>query len=219
MSRPAGDADKRLVRAAMEMLPQGGLAGLSVRRVAARAGVNLGMYHYHFRNKQDFHRRILDSVYETFFMRLTGALEGAGGKSPRERLRKAVLAAASFIRENRALLFGLVRDLLADNPEVISFTRKNFPRHVVLLIRLIKDCQKAGDIRPMPVVHVLPFVFASVIGPIFAMGFIGKILPPGLREIPLSAMKRVLAADARLEERLDMALTALAPAGSRRRLK
>jgi AcrR family transcriptional regulator len=217
MSRPAGDADKRLIRAAMEMIPQGGLAGLSVRRVAARAGVNLGMYHYHFKSKQEFHRRILDSVYETFFSRLTGALEGAGGKSPRERLKKTVLEAAGFIRENRALMFGLARDLLADNPEVIRFARINFPRHLVLLMKLVKDCQKFGDIRPMPMVHVLPFLFASVIGPVFAMGFIGKILPTGFREIPLAAMKSVLATDTRLEERLDMSLDALAPARRRGR--
>lgn len=213
MSRPAGDADKRLIRAAMEMIPQGGLAGISVRQVAVRAGVNLGMYHYHFKTKQDFHRRILDSMYETFFSRLTEALEGAGGKSPRERLKKTVLAGAGFIRENRALLFGLARDLFADNAEVIRFARINFPRHVVLLVRLVRDCQKAGVIRPMPVVHVLPFLFASVIGPIFAMGFIGKILPAGLKEIPLAALKAFLASDTRLEERLDMSLSALAPAG------
>jgi len=216
MSRPAGDADKRLVQAAIELIPLAGLAGLPVRRVASRAGVNLGMYHYHFKSKQDFHRRILDSVYETFFSRLTGALEGAGGKSPRDRLRKTVLAAGGFIRDNRSLLFGLARDLLADDPEVIRFIRINFPRHVILLVRLVKDCQKSGDIRPMPMIHVLPFLFASVIGPIFAMGFIGKVLPAGLREIPLAAMKAVLAGDSRLEERLDMALAALAPAGRRR---
>lgn len=213
MSRPAGDADQRLIRAAMGMIPQGGLAGLSVRRVAARAGVNLGMYHYHFKSKSEFHRRILDTVYGTFFSRLTGALEGAGGKSPRERLKKTVLAAAIFIRENRAFLFGLARDLLAENPEVIRFARINFPRHVMLLVKLARECQKAGDIRPMPMVHVLPFLFASVIGPIFAIGFIGKVLPSGLKEIPLAAMKSVLASDARLEERLEMSLTALAPAG------
>ena len=216
MSRPAGDADKRLVQAAIELIPLAGLAGLPVRRVASRAGVNLGMYHYNFKSKQDFHRRILDSVYETFFSRLTGALEGAGGKSPRDRLRKTVLAAGGFIRDNRSLLFGLARDLLADDPEVIRFIRINFPRHVILLVRLVKDCQKSGDIRPMPMIHVLPFLFASVIGPIFAMGFIGKVLPAGLREIPLAAMKAVLAGDSRLEERLDMALAALAPAGRRR---
>jgi len=211
MSRPAGDADKRLIRAAMEMIPQGGLAGLSIRRVASRAGVNLGMYHYHFKKKGEFHRQILDSIYETFFTQLTRALDQAGGTSPREKLKRTVMAAAGFIRENRALLFGLARDLLAENPEVIRFARVNFPRHVVLLIKLIKDCQKAGDIRPMPMVHVLPFLFASVIGPVLAMGFIGKILPAGLKEIPLVGIRAVLAADARLEERLEMALKALAP--------
>ena len=213
MSRPAGDADKRLIRAAIDMIPQGGMAGLSVRRVAAQAGVNLGMYHYHFKAKKEFQRQILASVYETFFSRLTGALEGAGGKSPRERLKKTVMAAGVFIRENRALLMGLARDLLADDPEVIRFVRINFPRHVVLLVRLVKECQKAGDIRPMPMVHVLPFLFASVIGPVFAMGFIGKILPSGLKEIPLAVIKAVIAGDNRLEERLDMALMGLAPAG------
>jgi AcrR family transcriptional regulator len=35
----------------MALLPQTGCAGLSVRKVAERAGINLGMFHYHFKSR------------------------------------------------------------------------------------------------------------------------------------------------------------------------
>jgi hypothetical protein len=105
----------------------------------------------------------------------------------------AVLTAARFIRENRTLLFGLARDLLGGNPEVMGFARKNFPRHVFLIIRLIRDCQKAGDIQPLPLVQVLPFLFASVVGPVFAIGFIGEVMPAGLKGLSGAVLKQALA--------------------------
>jgi DNA-binding transcriptional regulator YbjK len=37
----------RILEAALALLPRHGLAALRVRQVAAKAGVNLGMFHYH----------------------------------------------------------------------------------------------------------------------------------------------------------------------------
>src|SRR5512142_3481925 len=127
MTRPAGDADRRLIAAALELIPETGLTDLSVRRVAARAKVNLGMFHYHFRTKQAFSRRVLDHLYENFFSRFMAAAEHAEGASPRDRLRGAILVTARFVREHRPLLLALIRDLLGGNPEVVAFVRANFP--------------------------------------------------------------------------------------------
>ena len=50
MARPSQNVDQRLLEAGLALLPQTGCAGLSVRRLADHAGVNLGMFHYHFKN-------------------------------------------------------------------------------------------------------------------------------------------------------------------------
>lgn len=213
MTRPRGDADRKLIAAALDMIPETGLSGLSVRRVAARAHVNLGMFHYHFGNKKAFTRRVLGELYETFFSRLTGAIEDAQGASPRDRLRAAILAGARFAREHRPLLLALVRDLLAGDEEVIAFVRTNFPRHIAVLVRLFHEAQRAGQIRRMHVVKALPMLFAAVIGPVVAVSVVDRVLPPGFRLIPRAMLNPLLASDAAIEERLDFLLDSLAPKG------
>ena len=217
MSRKTGGADSRLMKAALDMLPHTGLSGLSVRGVAARAGVNLGMFHYHFRTKGEFDRRVMSDFYEKFFSGFMGAVESAGGESPLERLRRGVLTAARFVREHRPFLVAFGKDLLADNREAISFARRNFPRHVVVLMKLIGECRRAGQIRRMPVIQVLPFIFGAVMAPIIAVSLLEKLLPLGVRGLPLAMLRRMVSSDRMLEERLDLALSALGPRAGKSR--
>jgi AcrR family transcriptional regulator len=216
MTRPAGDADQKLIRAALELIPETGLSGLSVRKVAARAKVNLGMFHYHFRTKTAFSRRVLDQLYETFFTRLAEAVEHASGASPRDRLRSAILAAARFAREHRPLILALVRDLLGGNREVLAFARASFPRHLVLIVRLARDAQRSGQIRKMPILKLIPLLFVTAVGPVMAEELIGRILPAGFREIPRHLLGPFVSSDRAIEERLDFLLDSLAPARGRR---
>ncbi|MBC7946203.1 MAG: TetR/AcrR family transcriptional regulator, partial [Burkholderiales bacterium] len=49
MPRPSQNTDRRLIKAARKLLPETGCSGLNLRQVAVKAGVNLGMFHYHFK--------------------------------------------------------------------------------------------------------------------------------------------------------------------------
>jgi AcrR family transcriptional regulator len=53
------DTDQRLVDTALEMAKHSGLSNLKLRDVAQKAGVNLGMFHYHFKTKDQFTRAVL----------------------------------------------------------------------------------------------------------------------------------------------------------------
>ena len=64
MPRPSQNVDQLLIDAGLELLPETGCAGLSVRKLTEHAGVNLGMFHYHFRNKDNFVRTLLQRTYE-----------------------------------------------------------------------------------------------------------------------------------------------------------
>jgi len=48
MSRPSKNTDKLLIQAGRRLLPETGVSGLSLRRGAQEAGVNLGMFPYYF---------------------------------------------------------------------------------------------------------------------------------------------------------------------------
>lgn len=58
MARPSQNLDRALLEAGFAELERGGVRGLSVRAVCARAGVNVRMLNYHFGSKDEFVRQL-----------------------------------------------------------------------------------------------------------------------------------------------------------------
>src|SRR6185312_17254718 len=80
------DARRRqIVRAAYEIASRSGLAGLTVRRVATRAGLSTGLVIFHFTTKERLVVALLDYVLEnTTVLHVTSAI--AAIPSPLDRL-------------------------------------------------------------------------------------------------------------------------------------
>jgi TetR/AcrR family transcriptional repressor of bet genes len=82
----ASDRREALVDAAIESLKRYGYEGLSVRRIAAEAGVSIGLINHHFPNKDT----LVAESYRTFSRRLAAMFEkavAAANPDPRARLR------------------------------------------------------------------------------------------------------------------------------------
>ena len=82
----ASDRREALVDAAIESLKRYGYEGLSVRRIAAEAGVSIGLINHHFPNKDT----LVAESYRTFSRRLAANFEKAvavAGPDPRARIR------------------------------------------------------------------------------------------------------------------------------------
>jgi AcrR family transcriptional regulator len=212
MARASRKSDEQLIDAALELLPRQGLSALRIRQVAQKAGVNLGMFHYHFKTKQAFNRRVLQALYERFFDRLTGAIESAGGAAPRERLRSAVLAIARFAREHRALFLSIARDLLDGNRETFTFVRENFPRHFRVMYGLMRDCQRSGAIQKLPIPVVIAMIAGPQAMPVLGVAALERVLADRLLGIPLTHLSRLLLTDRAIAARLDLSLRALSVA-------
>ena len=70
MARPSQGIDQALLRSGRELFATSGCDGLSLRALAEHAGVNLGMFHYHFKTKDNFLRALLQQLYEEVFARI-----------------------------------------------------------------------------------------------------------------------------------------------------
>ena len=92
--RVAG-ADRRrmLAEAAIASIMEGGAEGASIRRIAAKAGVSVGLIHHHFGSIDE----LVAQAYELLYDRIIAGVEAglaAAGPAPRERL--SALFRASF---------------------------------------------------------------------------------------------------------------------------
>src|SRR5687767_924697 len=156
--RPSRNLDRALLAAGRELFAQRGCAGLSVREVADAAGVNLGMFHYHFKTREAFLRALLQSVYEEMYSQLAVAgAAAAGATSALDRLRAALRFMGRFVRANRPMLARVLADALCHEPIALAFARENFPRHLGVLQALVKAAQDSGELAPMPVPQALGF--------------------------------------------------------------
>jgi AcrR family transcriptional regulator len=212
MPRPSRNVDVLLLQAGREMFPSAGVRGLSVRKVAERAGVNLGMFHYHFRTKHVFVHTLLQQLYDDMFTRLELA---AGASVPIEALRGALNVLGRFARDNALLLRRLVADALADEPLAVTFFRANMPRHVGVLIGLVEAAQRTGDLKPVAVPQALAFLAGGIAAPLIVGAALGEhaLLPP----IMATHFARSVASDDAIAERVDCALQGLALARPKRR--
>src|SRR5512141_520039 len=214
--RPSRNLDQALLQAGRELFPAAGCAGLSVREVAQRAGVNLGMFHYHFKTREAFLRALLQGVYEEMYSQLTVAgAAAASGDGATARLRAALRFMGRFVRANRPILARVIADALCGEPIAQQFLRENLPRHLSVLQALIVEGQRSGELVAMPTAQALGFCAGSLATPIL---FGGAVIDAGaLPAAHARMLEAALLSDAALDQRIELALLALgAPAAARR---
>jgi len=203
------DTDQRLVDTALEMVKHTSLSSLKLRDVAKKAGVNLGMFHYHFKTKDQFIRAVLQDTYEKFFSQFS--LETAGDGPALERLRSALLTLGRFIGENRRLLLGILQDVLNKNAVVLDFVKNNGPRHGLVIMGLVRECQKEGSLKKMPLPAVMPMLMGACLFPLMMVAALEHLEVKKMRLIPFSIIKPMIVSDKALSARVDLALESLAP--------
>jgi AcrR family transcriptional regulator len=205
MNRPSKQVDAQLIASGLVLLPQTGCAGLSVRKLVEHAGVNLGMFHYHFKNKDNFIGILLEQLYEEMFDELHAQSESHDDALA--SVRAAITVLANFGRKNRAMLVMLLSEAAGGEPVSLAFLRKNVPRHLEVLARLLHQAQAQGRIVGMPVPQLLPFIAGAVIGPLVAGGAFERsgAIPPGMAGL----VENVLLSEQALAMRIDLALRAI----------
>lgn len=206
MSRPTSNTDLKLIQVAREMLPHCGVSGLSLREIAKAADVNLGMFHYHFKNKNEFVKRVLEQIYEEFFKEFS--MESRKEASTEENLRGMLLLFAKFTRDNRQLIAALFADILNQDKIVSAFIRENFGRHIEIVIKTIKKGQREGAFEEIPIPQAIGFLMGSINLPNIVAGHAEKIAGGNFQAE--FSLDKVLLSDRALEQRVGMALRGLA---------
>jgi AcrR family transcriptional regulator len=205
MARPSRNIELALLASGSVLYPERGSAGLSVRALAEHAGVNPGMFHYHFRTKEAFLRELLQRQYEVMFGGLSGAaLEGG---PPLERLRGTLQFLALFVREHAAIIGRVFAEASAGEPVAEAFVRSNAPRHLRLLLQLMRDAEAAGQLAPLPPLQRFVFVMGAVAMPLVVVPRIARLrVAPG---VVARQLKAQVTSDEAIAQRVDLALAAL----------
>ncbi len=205
MPRPSQNIDQALLDSGMALLPLHGCKGLAVRQVTEHAGVNLGMFHYHFKSKEVFIRAVLQRMYEAMFTELL--LQVAAADSALDNLRAALKVLAHFTRLNSPLLSRLLADAIGGERVAVEFLQVSLPRHAQIVASLLIQAQKEGAVVAAPVPQLVAFLAGAVGAPIVLGGAAARLArEPGKAAQAQAWIAQHVMSDAAIEQRVGFAI-------------
>jgi len=205
VARPSKNIDQLLLHSGRNLYPLHGCAGLSVRQLCEHAGVNVGMFHYHFQSKNNFLNALLQHVYEEVFSQLQAQVTQPF--SALQRLRQALNRLAQLMREHGHWVSRVWTDASSGDVVAQEFLRRNAPRHMQLLMGLAQEAVSAGELAALPPLQGFGFMMGAVLAPMVLMP---SALRMGLLPAALSAVvESDVTSDAAIAQRVDRALAAL----------
>lgn len=210
MARPSHNIDQALLASGRALYPLHGSAGLSVRQICDHAGVNLGMFHYHFQNKNNFVTVLLQGLYDEVFQQLEAKASQAG--TAMDRLRESLCLLGRLMRNHGSWIGRVWADAGLGQEVPRLFLQRNAPRHMGLLLVLLQEATQAGELAQLPPLQRFGFLMGSVLAPmvIVPAAMQLQILPASLA----STAETDVFADAAIADRVNRALAALALPGA-----
>ncbi len=205
--RPSKNTDKQLLLAARELLMEKGSMDIGMREVAAKAGVNMGMFYYHFKDKDDFWCHLLQEFYEEFFSDFQ--IDASSSDSAIDNLRAAALYIGNFAVKHRVLVSALFLAGANGDEAVRKFFKKNFVRHLRIIVDLIKRGQKEDKLVSLPPLTILVMLMGAINAPTFVFHSFSKN-PFGVAKMRMMGASResILSAEA-VSERVEIMISAL----------
>jgi AcrR family transcriptional regulator len=140
-----GDLKNALIKAGVEILSKEGIEGLSLRKVAQRAGVSHSAPYSHFPDKQSLIAAISTEGFNQLYAELDAAVL-AYPKNPKKQLQQGAMAYAQFALNNTdtfKIMFSGVLEKEKEYPAFVEISHKTFRR----VVDVVTACQEAGILR------------------------------------------------------------------------
>ena len=210
MARPSKHLDEKLLKLGHKMMLKGGASEISINKLCRAAKVNNGMFVYHFKSRDAFIRDVFGRIFDQYFSELQ--LIAAKGETPAERLENAVIKVSAFLTQHQQFVVNLIRDGMNGEKVILDLLKKFAPLELSILVGLIIECQKAGQIsKEFEAFEVLAMLGGTAPLPIFLARLFKEIGPKrGSSNFPKIPGLNALDDMARIKVRVRFLLRSLA---------
>lgn len=199
------DSRIQFIQAGLMLYPDLGYQKLSVRVLAAQAGLSSGMFHHLFVDKDDFMRQLFEYHHQTIAQHLQAACFSDGAE-PAQQLRQALTFLARSIRENGLWLRRMLADCENGVESVQNFLLAHSQDHFNVVEQLLRACLPHSS--DAEILLQLNFIMATTAAPIL---FTAQFAQMGILPNNVSnALPEYLTDDA-IQQRIEWTMRALLP--------
>lgn len=204
MVKPTSNTRERLLKTGKELVLKNGVSGLSLRDVAKKTKINLGMFSYCFKNKEDFVNIILDELHDEFLKDFV--LTSQNKMEPIEALKEMLFSVGVFVRDNRKFMSAMAKDVAVADKIVMKFFKAKFNKHLFIFIKTLKECKDQKLIKDLPIHSLVVMLMTSVSFPIMLLDMFPLVSLEGLY---LNITSKSVTSDKAIKERIDAILDGL----------
>ena len=167
-----GDLKNALIKAGVEILSKEGMEGLSLRKVAQRAGVSHSAPYSHFPDKQSLIAAISTEGFNQLYSELDAAIL-AYPRNPKKQLQQGIQTYVQFALNNTdtfKIMFSGALEKEKEYPSFVAVSSKTFQR----VVDVVRVCQEAGILNSEPSEMMAVAVWGQVHG-IISLALEGQI--------------------------------------------
>ena len=142
MARPSQNIDKKLIEVGKQKILESGIAGVNIRSICLDYGINLGMFHYYFKTKENFTNILLKTLSDDLINYMIKESEGLANS--REKLKKVLMINAKMMYERKSIIENLIKDIDSFGDTYVKTLKEIQLKLLNFFMKITEDCKNEG---------------------------------------------------------------------------
>ncbi|MCL2485655.1 MAG: TetR/AcrR family transcriptional regulator [Endomicrobia bacterium] len=123
---------------------ENGISSISIRSICIEAGVNLGMFHYYFKSKENFIKILLENLIQDLQNYWFKEMESLS--TPKERLERVLFLNAKLYKEKKGVVETMLKGFDFSNEFFIKMIKETHKIIYAFFFTLMNDCKNDGSL-------------------------------------------------------------------------
>ena len=142
MARPSQNINKKLIEVGKQKVLESGISGVNIRSICLDYGINLGMFHYYFKTKENFTNILLKTLSDDLISYMIKESEGLANS--REKLKKVLMINAKRMYERKSMIENLIKDIDSFGDTYVKTLKEIQLKLLNFFMKIMEDCKNEG---------------------------------------------------------------------------
>jgi TetR/AcrR family transcriptional regulator len=163
-----GQAERKILKAAVTVFAEKGYDGAGTGEIAARAGVNKAMLYYYFKSKEGLYTVIIETVFKEITLILGDHLSRLSSRNPEQGVSSFVDSYLDFVYAHRIFVKVMLWELARGGSIMARVVGRILKPHTQQVLDMFNKAARDGDLRPVDPRHLIVSIMGMMLFYFFA---------------------------------------------------